>query len=204
MFGSDVVYYWLTHGQGNAYLNQSLTDLREGARNQPIYKKRPECNQDIQKKCQVVLQDASSSSATEDCTMIFSFCFFIQCSMHCMTIISTNPPPQRIFCRRNRRTTTGAETRDKEHRHFFSWTLPVRVVESLQFLGHLHPAAKFVLLSCCSGVVYAYEMQHEKDFTLAFFRVYSKILKSMAAFWVGILRTFPTWKLITPSRPSLH
>ena len=28
MFGSDVVYYWLTHGQGNAYLNQSLTDLK--------------------------------------------------------------------------------------------------------------------------------------------------------------------------------
>lgn len=81
MFGSDVVYYWLTHGQGNAYLNQSLTDLkiesvREGETSRSTRNdlgvtkisknKMPSC-----------VQDASPSSATDDCTMIFSFFLFL-------------------------------------------------------------------------------------------------------------------------------
>ena len=74
------------------------------------------------------------------------------------------------------------KTRDKEHRHFFSWILSVRVVENLQFLGHLHPAANLYCSRVAAVWSTLFEMQHEKDFTLAILRIYSKVLKSMAAF----------------------
>src|SRR5699024_10072237 len=65
-----------------------------------------------------------------------------------------------------------SKTRDKEHRHFFSWALSVRVVESPQFPDHLHPAAKFVLavvLPRC-GLRFM-KCNMEKDFTSAVLHV---------------------------------
>lgn len=82
MFGSDVVYYWLTHGQGNAYLNQSLTDLkiesvREGETSRSTRNDLGVTKISKKKKMPSCVQDASSSSATDDCTMVFSFFPFL-------------------------------------------------------------------------------------------------------------------------------
>lgn len=174
MFGSDVVYYWLTHGQGNAYLNQSLTDLkiesvREGETSRSTRNdlgvtkisknKMPSC-----------VQDASPSSATDDCTMIFSFFLFLF-NAQCIVWLSFSQTrwkiPQKIFCKRNRRTRTGAKTRDKEHRHFFSWTLPSGLSKVSNFwVICTQPPNVY----CCRvAAVWStfYEMQHEKSFTLA-------------------------------------
>ena len=91
--------------------------------------------------------------------------------MHCMTIISTDPlkdPAEAKQTNNNR-----SKTSDKEHRHFFSWTLSVRVVEISNFWVICTQPPN---LYCCRvAAVWStlYEMQHDKDFTLAVLRAYS-------------------------------